>query len=151
MDRILVSKLKEIGDGLICPVALVFNEGKILIGLRNYTLDKYKDISVWTLPGGRSEPGELIEKTLRREIDEEVGVNDLKIIKFLGKFVGAKEGDIVYLFLCITSQDYKLKEPEKFSEWRWVKIPEIPKNFINDGVLEFIKKNRFFRNGSFLH
>ncbi len=113
-------KLKEIGGVKKCPVAILIRDGKILFGLRNYTKDKWKDVSVWTIPGGRCEEGETLEEALRREVYEEVGISDLNIIKFAGETNGAKEGDLLEIFFCTTEQDYKLMEPEKFSEWRWV-------------------------------
>lgn len=114
------TKLKEMGSEYKCPTAIMVREGKILVGYRNYTKDKWKDISVWTIPGGRCDSGETIEEALRREVLEEVGINDFEIIDYIGEVPGAKEGDIVQIFFCTTKQDAKLMEPEKFSEWRWV-------------------------------
>ncbi len=138
-DNKKLVKLAEIGTKEICPAAMLMKNGKILIGLRNYTADKYKDISVWTFPGGRCGNGEVIEKTLKREVLEETGIGDFIIHSFLGGVSGAKNGDIVYIFKCSTKQEPKLLEPEKFSEWRWVKFSDIPQNFINPKVLELIK------------
>ena len=67
-----------------------------------------------------------------------MGITDLKIRRFLGEVPGTKEGDIVPLFLCDTAQDFILKEPEKFSEWRWILPQEIPENFINEHARKLI-------------
>lgn len=120
------------------PIVFIFKNDKLLIGLRNYTLDKWKSISVWTAPGGRCNGSETLETTLRREVAEEVGIDDLKIIKYLGSVPGAKEGDIVFVFKAETSQEPKLMEPEKFSEWKWCIVSEIPSNFINPESLKLI-------------
>ena len=117
-------KLKEIGNDKKCPIAVLVRNGEILSGHRHYTPDKWKTISVWTIPGGRCDLGETLEDTLRREIQEEVGITDFEIIDFIGEVSGAKEGDIVSIFFCKTKQDAKLMEPEKFSEWRWVSKSE---------------------------
>ncbi len=66
----LKSILEKQGDPAICPAAIIVREGKILLGLRNYSSDKWKEISVWTTPGGRCDEGETIEETLRREVFE---------------------------------------------------------------------------------
>ena len=136
-----MEKLGERGNVRICPVLAIIRGKKLLIGLRHYTPDKWKSISVWTLPGGRCDDDEIIEKTLRREVAEEVGITDFEVTGFLGIVAGAKEGDVVYVFLGKTEQEPKLVEPEKFSEWKWEEIDKIPENFINQGVLELIRKN----------
>lgn len=116
----MIKPLSKIGDVRTCPAAVVVRDRTILLGFRNYTADKWKDISVWTIPGGRCEIDETVEQTLRREVEEEIGVNDLQVHDYIGEIPGAKEGDIVHLFYCTTKQEPMLKEPEKFSEWRWV-------------------------------
>lgn len=113
-------KLNEIGTEYNCPVAILMNGNNILFGHRHYTADKWKEISVWTIPGGRCDSGETLRETLTREIQEEVGIAEFEIVDFIGEVPGAKEGDIVPIFFCTTKQDFKLMEPEKFSEWKWV-------------------------------
>ena len=113
-------QLLKISNQQTCPIAVLVRDGKILTGHRHYTKDKWKDVSVWTIPGGRSDSGETIEQTLRREVYEEVGINEFEIVDFIGEAEGANVGDIVPIFLCTTNQEANLMEPEKFSEWRWV-------------------------------
>ena len=89
--------------------------------------------------------GETIEETLRREIAEETGITDVRITGFLGVLAGAKQDDVVYAFVGETSEEPKLMEPEKFSEWMWAEPGEI-KDFINPATLglirEHIRKNK---------
>lgn len=134
------NQLSKIGDKTTCPVAVIVRNGKVLMGLRHYTPDKWKTISVWTIPGGRCDSGETLETTLRREVEEETGINDLEILKYLGEVPGSKSRDIVPLFICNSKQEARLIEPEKFSKWRWFSEKEYPENFINSVALELIKK-----------
>lgn len=113
-------KLLQIGNPNICPVAVLIKDGCVLMGQRNYNADKWKQGSVWTMPGGRCDDGETIEQALRREVMEEVGIEQFQILEHIADVPGAKEGDIVPLFFCQTEQEFKLMEPEKFSEWKWV-------------------------------
>lgn len=113
-------QLQKIGSKELCPMAVITRNGKILMGYRHYTPDKWKKISVWTIPGGRCDEGEKIEETLRREVREETNITDLKIIEYLGEVLGAKKGDVVPIFVCQTEQEPTLMEPEKFSEWKWI-------------------------------
>lgn len=48
----------------------VFRDGKVLLATRT----KPPAEGVWTLPGGRVEPGETLEEAALRELEEEVGV-----------------------------------------------------------------------------
>jgi ADP-ribose pyrophosphatase YjhB (NUDIX family) len=123
----LEQKLNRKGNILLCPTAIIVRENSILMGFRNYTPDKWKKISVWTTPGGRCEKNETVEQTLRREIKEETDIDELEIKEFLGETPGAKEGDSVMIFFCKTAQNFKLMEPEKFSEWKWIPIAEYSK------------------------
>lgn len=134
----LLDYLSIKGDPTVCTSAVIFKDGKILIGLRHYTEDKWKKVSVWTTPGGRCEQDETLETNLRRETVEETGIRDLVIRKYLGKVPGAKKGDTLHIFRCITGEDPKLMEPEKFEEWRWVRLQEIPENFINPSIFQLI-------------
>lgn len=124
------------GDSTV-SVCAVFMEGDTsLVGLRHYGPHKV----LWTIPGGRCNDGETLENALRREVVEEIGVQDLAIVSYLGQVSGYKEGDLVHIFLCETSEILQLKEPEKFSEWRFAKVSEVKDTFINLGVLEIIDK-----------
>lgn len=138
VDSALQQQLSKIGGRTTCPAAVIVREGKILSGLRHYTPDKWKMVSVWTLPGGRCDDGETVEAALLREVREETGITELHIERFLGQVPGAKAGDVVPLFLCRAGQEARLMEPEKFSEWRWFGIDAIPEPFINDAVKEAI-------------
>lgn len=131
--------LSKKGNPKICPMALIFKDGKLLIGLRHYVFDG-KKLPTWTIPGGRCNKGETIETTLRRELAEEIGLKNFKITEFVAQVAGAREGDLVYMFKLETEEEPKLLEPEKFSEWQWTTLSEIPSNFINQEALVLINK-----------
>ena len=135
----LTLKLTSIGNKTICPAVAIVRDGKMLIGLRHYTPEKFKNISLWTTPGGRCDQGETIGQTLRRETAEETGIINFEITEYLGEVLGAKEGDIVPVFIGSTDEEPRLMEPEKFSEWKWEDVNSIPENFINPAALLLIK------------
>jgi len=139
-------KLSQSGSPNICPAAFVVKDRRILIGLRHYTPDKFKKIDLWTTPGGRSEPGETLEQTLRRETAEEAGITDLIIEAYLGDVAGAKAGDTVPIFVCRSPEEPRLMEPEKFSEWRWSLIEDVPPNFINPEALVMARDSGLIEN-----
>ena len=131
-------ELSKKGDLTTCPFVVITKDDKILLGHRHYKKDEWKEISVWTIPGGRCNDGENVEEALRREVFEEIGVENLNIEKFLGEVAGVKEGDKVLIFTGTTSENPKLMEPENFSEWSWLEPSNIPPDFINEKVKELI-------------
>ncbi len=112
------------GDEILCATAVIIKDDTILTGLRHYDTDKWKKIDAWTLPGGRTDIGETVEETLRREVVEEVAIDELKVQELIADLPGAKEGDRLLVFVCTTQQDFTLMEPEKFSQWRWITFTE---------------------------
>lgn len=124
----LQQHLQQPGGPLVCPIALLLRQDTVLVGHRHYATDTQEILSVWTHAGGRSDPGETVEQTLRREVHEEVGIVDMVIDAFLAEVPGATKGDVVPIFICRTSEDASLKEPDKFSEWRWVTAAEYVAN-----------------------
>lgn len=129
-------------DNLDCATIFLFKNGKVLVGKRHYTPDKWKDIVVWTTPGGRCDPGEELVDTLRREVAEETGITNFEIIKFLGQTPGGREIDRVHAFLGTTDQEPQLLEPDKFSEWKWIDTDHMPEDFVNPKQWELLKSNR---------
>jgi ADP-ribose pyrophosphatase YjhB (NUDIX family) len=125
----------------ICTSLFLTKGNKVLYGMRNYKPSEFKGVSVWTTPGGRCEVGESIEANLRREALEETGITDITFVRFLRKVAGAKAGDMVYVYHGTTEQEPELKEPEKFSLWRWWGSLAVPRPFINPPMLKIFHKS----------
>lgn len=127
---------KEISNDSLCVAALIKRDNTILMGLREYEKGK----PVWTLPGGRCDKEESLKKALFREVEEEIGVKELSILSIVGEKSGVHQGDKVYFIECSINQEPKLMEPEKFLEWRWIDIDNLPPNLIDPTDIEFIEK-----------
>jgi ADP-ribose pyrophosphatase YjhB (NUDIX family) len=130
--------LRAQGTTAHCPVVFLMRDRQVLFGLRNYTADTWKAISVWTCPGGRCDEGETIEDTVRREVQEETGITDITLVAHLGVVEGAKQGDVVPVFVAHTTQEPRVMEPHKFSEWRWCDVgtcAAMRESFINPRAL----------------
>lgn len=127
-DRTLINKHVNV-------FALIKRNDKILMGLREYK----KGNPVWTFPGGRCDKNETIKKTLLREVREEIGITDLNILRFIGRKSGINRGDKVYYFECATNQEPKLMESEKFLEWKWFTIDNLPFNLVDSNDVVFLK------------
>lgn len=131
----LLSKLK-ISPEQLCVFAFIKKDNKVLMGLREYIKNK----PVWTYPGGRGRKDETLMDTLKREIFEEIGISKITPIRTIGQKNGVKKGDKVYFVECETSEEPILMEPEKFNQWKWFPINELPKNLIDIEDIKFIKR-----------
>jgi hypothetical protein len=58
----------------------------------------------------------------------------------LGEVPGAMPGDTLFFFIGTTDEEPRLMEPEKFSEWKWCGLSEMPENFINHAALALAKE-----------
>ena len=121
---------------------MLFNSlGHIFVGQR---IDTYK--SAWQLPQGGIEQGEEPEAAALRELEEEIGTCNAKIIGEIGtwldydlpselagklwkgRFRGQTQKWFAMRFLGndIEINPTKVKNPE-FSDWKWANIGEIQK------------------------
>ena len=100
---------------------------------------EFPTVTVWATPGGGQEPGEDDEATLRRELDEELGVNGadigphiwtrLHVIPFLdGRWDGQR--DNVYLVRTAAFEpqptlSWEQLRAERLHELRWWTLAEL--------------------------
>lgn len=94
--------------------AVIYKDGKIFATQRGY--GEFE--GMWEFPGGKIEPGESCEVALKREIQEELGV-DIEV----GELIYITEYDYplfhltMHCFLCsVTSGEIELKE-HKSARW----------------------------------
>ena len=113
------------------------SEGKVLILRR-------KTEGTWVLPKGRVEPGETLKQTALREVEEETGLRELRIIKEIGlvRYVFFWRPDNVnykktvhYFLMRLTNEDAKDMNLEpSFAGHTWLDVKEAVKalTFDND-------------------
>lgn len=125
---------------LMCTSVFIIRGNAALMGLRHYKESEWKTISVWTTPGGKCGYGEPAEAGLRRETEEETGITELIGLEYIGEVPGASgRGEKVSVYLAASSQEPQNREPEKFSEWRFMPLDAVPENFINPAGLALVK------------
>ena len=130
----------RIGIGVI----VVNNKNKIFVGKR-----KDNPVNKWQMPQGGVNKDENFITAMKRELDEETSIKNIKIIKKLdgwfqyelpenlvgiiwkGKFRGQKQKWFVVRFTGEESEiNLKTKHPE-FIEWKWVEMDELPKIIVD--------------------
>jgi 8-oxo-dGTP diphosphatase len=108
--------------GKTSTAIIPYPDNKILLIKRNTK----PFVGYWALPGGRMDPGEIIEQTVVREVKEETGL-DTAIVSKLGEYVekGVKD-DVEYEYYptCfvvkpvggeLKKQDSEIQEIQLFS------------------------------------
>jgi len=132
--------------------AVVLNEkNNVFVGKR---IDN--PINKWQMPQGGVDNGENLEQAMRRELEEETSIKNIKILKEIdkwfeyelpsnllgkiwkGKFRGQKQRWFIIRFLGNEKEiNLKTRNPE-FNQWKWIKIEDLP-NVIVDFKKEVYK------------
>jgi len=129
------------------PILMVGAAILILDEQKRLLLMKRTDSGCWGLPGGATEPGEVVEEAARRETLEETGLRIGEMTLF-GVFSGPElyykypNGDEVYnVTIVYFSQDVsgEIRLNDEHTEWRWFAMDEIPKA-ISPPIMPVIEK-----------
>jgi 8-oxo-dGTP pyrophosphatase MutT (NUDIX family) len=97
---------------------------------------KRSDSGAWGIPGGATEPGEVVEEAARRETLEEAGL-EMGEMSLFGVFSGPElyyrypNGDEVHnVTILYLSHDWRgeIKLNAEHTEWRWFAADEIPED-----------------------
>lgn len=100
---------------------------------------------VWELPGGKIDFGENPEGTLKRELREELGLNDVRIGKIIDiwTFTSQKENTdyqfIVLVYECL-SDEKDIKHSDEHIEYRWMPMSEVETLNMRDGYKTSVRK-----------
>lgn len=132
----------------VAITAIIVKDGKYLITRR--VLSKKRFPGMWTVPGGKLETSDylelekdtehywynVLERTLRREVKEEVGL-DIKNIEYLTSLATVHADGVPSLVIsCIA--DYSGREvtlqKEESDEFAWVTSEEAQKYPLIDGI-----------------
>jgi 8-oxo-dGTP diphosphatase len=135
--------------GKTSTAVIPYPENKILLIKRNTIPFK----GYWALPGGRMDPGEIIEQTIVREVKEETGL-DVTIVRKIGDYVekGVKD-DVEYeyyptCFLVNPDGGEIKKQDSEIQEIKLFNLSELPKSlaFEHDQMIrDYLKSGLGFK------
>ncbi|MFA6251075.1 MAG: NUDIX hydrolase [Candidatus Paceibacterota bacterium] len=109
---------------------IVNNDGKIFLQKRSTSMRAFPDY--WGLVGGWMEWDETVEEALKREAQEEVGV-EIEVIKFIGKYYDPKgrhptKTSIALPHICkIVSGEPKVNQISEVQDIGWFTPEEVSK------------------------
>ena len=94
------------------------SEGNVLLLKQTYG-DKR-----WGLPGGGVEPGETIHEAIKRECNEEIGL-DILVSAFTGLYYHKSFNSQVGIFKCELPEGIQIRLSSEHSEYKWVNTSEL--------------------------
>ena len=116
--------------------ALILKDGKVLVCQRT----RHQSMPLkWEFPGGKIEDGEQPRDALRRELEEELGID-----AHIGEEVARirhdyKNGGSVELRFYVVNEYTGEMENRIFRDVRWAKRSELPKYDFLEADLELVK------------
>ena len=130
----------RIGVGVI----VLNDENKIFVGKR-----KDNPIDKWQMPQGGVNKNESFLEAMKRELNEETSIKNIKILKELdgwfeyelpknllgiiwkGKFRGQKQKWFIVKFTGKESEINLKTKYQEFIEWKWLEIKDLPKVIVD--------------------
>lgn len=132
--------------------AVIFRkEGKnVLYLLLHYPSSAKAPKEYWDFPKGHIEKGEKIEETIKREVREETGLDDIRLvedfkewIKYFFKFKGKNIFKIV-TFLLAETKTKEVKVSFEHLGYEWLSYEEAFKKLTFKNAKEILKKAHHF-------
>jgi 8-oxo-dGTP pyrophosphatase MutT (NUDIX family) len=145
----------------IAITAIIYCDDKYLITRRSPNKKRFP--SMWTVPGGKLESNDylqleketefywynVLERTLQREVKEEVGV-DIKDVEYLTSMATVhKDGSPSLVISCMASYDSGEIElqTEETDQYAWVTLEEAKNYDLIDGIYEELVMASELRKG----
>lgn len=123
---------KPVAPQALCGGAVVTDGGRLLLVLRRNDPGR----GLWSLPGGRVEPGETVEAAVRREVREETGL-DVRVGRLLGVVV---RGDYLIHDHEAYVEGGPLRAGDDAEAVRWCPLDELDAAELTPRLLESLRE-----------
>ena len=131
-------------------VKKTYSAGGVVLNAKGEVLIVNQNRDSWSLPKGHIDPGETALEAAKREIREESGISELKLIREIGTYERYKiklgggddpaEVKVLTFFLFKTTQSALNPEDPHNPEARWLKKEEVVKYLTHPKDQEFFLK-----------
>jgi 8-oxo-dGTP diphosphatase len=100
-----------------------------------------RDGHFWDIPGGRTGRGEVIEKTLERELKEEIlNLKDYKVVKLIYASKIKDSDNLLMIFYKVEADLEEVELSEEHESYRWISLEEVEalekEAYIDPGIKE---------------
>ncbi len=116
--------------------ALIFKDGKVLLGKRKNA----HGAGEYASPGGHLEHMESFEDCIKREVQEEVGI-EIENVRFLCvsnlKVHAPKHYIGISLLADWKSGEVEMREPDQFEHWGWYDLDQLPSPMFESAARAF--------------
>ena len=105
--------------------AIIKRDGKVLLAPRGEIKDY---VGLWETPGGALEVGEQPEEAVRREVEEETGLNveSVRLVKSLSRVIDGCVPWVSLFYECECSGEPEDLEPKAHGPWKWFALSSLP-------------------------
>lgn len=120
-----------------CVGAVVVHEGRLLVVRRGHEPGR----GLWSVPGGRVEPGEALGSACEREVREETGLR-VRAGDLVGRVERAAPGGGTYVIDdldCTVEGEDTLVAGDDADDARWVTLAELEDLPCVDGLLDALR------------
>lgn len=116
--------------------AIAIRDRKLLLVRRG----RPPSTGLWSLPGGKVEPGESESDAVRREVFEETGLR-VEVGALAGEVVRAGVGDVTYrihdyLVETVSGADGTARAGDDADDVAWVPLEELSARDLTEGLIE---------------
>ncbi|MBI1960666.1 MAG: NUDIX domain-containing protein [Candidatus Liptonbacteria bacterium] len=135
----------------IAITAIIVKDGKYLLTRRSPNKKKWP--GMWTVPGGKLEPSDyadlpkntvnawynVLEKTVRREVREEVGLeieNIDYLTSIIAEYPGASHNSLIISLLADHRGGEVVLQKEEADQYAWVSVAEAKEYQLIDGIYD---------------
>lgn len=125
---------------------IIIASGPVIVENEKVLLNQHGDTDFWKFCGGRMKNlEESLEKTAKREVKEEMGI-EIEILDLQPFITSAKkdEADVILVHF-LAKRIGKIQPGEDIREWKWISLEDLPKENLGPNIIPALKHFGFLK------